>query len=220
MDSDYGDEPNKNLKDYNISTPMHVDSYALLQKKFEDNKKSIKELEDDLRNLLSIAKESQFEYYSQIKSGLEKIKFLVEDNVECKDLLLKEYEKTKQLQQEEENLDKDIQHNKEILCKNEKGKEIIEKYQLISNISTLSEEIDKYSEINNDKINVIELSKNNNSVNKLIKEIEQLKTENELLKNLNNTIEENKVFDKIDDENKGIFSCMNSVKDKFYINFK
>ena len=189
------------------------------KKKFEDNKKSIKELEDDLRNLLSIAKESQFEYYSQIKSGLEKIKFLVEDNVECKDLLLKEYEKTKQLQQEEENLDKDIQHNKEILCKSEKGKTIIEKYQLISNISTLSEEIDKYSEINNDEINVIELGKNEKGVNKLKKEIEFLKNENDILKNLNNIIPENKVFDK-KEENKGIFSCMNKTNDKFNISFK
>ena len=219
MDSDYGDDPNKNLKDYNISTPMHVDSYALLQKKFEDNKKSIKELEDDLRNLLSIAKESQFEYYSQIKSGLEKIKFLMEDNVECKDLLLKEYEKTKQLQQEEENLDKDIQHNKEILCKTEKGKSIIEKYQLISNISTLSEEIDKYSEINNDFINVIELGKTDHGINKLNKEIEALKNENEILKNLNNETMENKIFDK-NEEQKGIFSCMNKVNDKFNISFK
>ena len=219
MDSDYGDEPNKNLKDYNISTPMHVDSYALLQKKFEDNKKSIKELEDDLRNLLGIAKESQFEYYSQIKSGLEKIKFLVEDNVECKDLLLKEYEKTKQLQQEEENLDKDIQHNKEILCKNEKGKSIIEKYQLISNISTLSEEIDKYSEINNDLINVIELGKSEQGINKLNKEIETLKNENEILKDLNNETMENKIFDKCE-EQKGIFSCMNRTNDKFNISFK
>ena len=219
MDSDYGDDPNKNLKDYNISTPMHVDSYALLQKKFEDNKKSIKELEDDLRNLLSIAKESQFEYYSQIKSGLEKIKFLVEDNVECKDLLLKEYEKTKQLQQEEENLDKDIQHNKEILCKTEKGKSIIEKYQLISNISTLSEEIDKYSEINNDFINVIELGKTDHGINKLNKEIEALKNENEILKNLNNETMDNKIFDK-NEEQKGIFSCMNKVNDKFNISFK
>ena len=219
MDSDYGDDPNKNLKDYNISTPMHVDSYALLQKKFEDNKKSIKELEDDLRNLLSIAKESQFEYYSQIKSGLEKIKFLVEDNVECKDLLLKEYEKTKQLQQEEENLDKDIQHNKEILYKTEKGKSIIEKYQLISNISTLSEEIDKYSEINNDFINVIELGKTDHGINKLNKEIEALKNENEILKNLNNETMDNKIFDK-NEEQKGIFSCMNKVNDKFNISFK
>ena len=219
MDSDYGDEPNKNLKDYNVSTPMHVDSYVLLQKKYEDNKKSIKELEDDLRNLLSIAKESQFEYYSQIKSGLEKIKFLVEDNVECKDLLLKEYEKTKQLQQEEENLDKDIQHNKEILCKTEKGKSIIEKYQLISNISTLSEEIDKYSEINNDFINVIELGKTDHGINKLNKEIEALKNENEILKNLNNETMENKIFDK-NEEQKGIFSCMNKVNDKFNISFK
>ena len=219
MDSDYGDEPNKNLKDYNISTPMHVDSYTLLQKKFEDNKKSIKELEDDLRNLLSIAKESQFEYYSQIKSGLEKIKFLVEDNVECKDLLLKEYEKTKQLQQEEENLDKDIQHNKEILFKTEKGKSIIEKYQLISNISTLSEEIDKYSEINNDFINVIELGKTDHGINKLNKEIEALKNENEILKNLNNETMDNKIFDK-NEEQKGIFSCMNKVNDKFNISFK
>ena len=122
-----------------------------------------------MRNLLSIANESQFEYYPQIKSGLEKIKYLVEDNVKCKDLLLKEYEKTTSLEQEEENLNKDIEHNKKILSKSEKGREVIEKYQLISNISTLSEEIDKYSEINNDEINVIELSKNSNSIKNILK---------------------------------------------------
>ena len=213
------DDQNKNLNDLKGSNPIHMDSYILLQKKYDDNKKKIRELEEDLRNLLGIAKESKFEYYSQIKSGLEKIKFLVEDNVESKDLLLKEYEKTKQLQQEEENLDKDIQHNKEILCKSEKGKTIIEKYQLISNISTLSEEIDKYSEINNDEINVIELGKNEKGVNKLKKEIEFLKNENDILKNLNNIIPENKVFDK-KEENKGIFSCMNKTNDKFNISFK
>ena len=65
------------------------------------------------------------------------------------------------------NLNKDIEHNKKILSKSEKGREVIEKYQLISNISTLSEEIDKYSEINNDEINVIELGKNEKGVNKL-----------------------------------------------------
>ena len=219
MESDYNDDKSNNLNDFKVNTPMHMDSYILLQKKYDDNKNSIKELEDDLRNLLGIAKESKFEYYSQIKSGLEKIKFLVEDNVESKDLLLKEYEKTKQLQQEEENLEKDIQHNKEILCKNEKGKAIIEKYQLISNLSTLSEEIDKYSEINNDEINVIELGKNERGLNKLKKEIEALKNENEILKNLANETIENKIFDK-SEETKGIFSCMNKVNDKFNISFK
>ena len=219
MESEFDDGQSRNLNDLKIDTPMRMDSYTILQKKFSDNKKSIKELEDDLRNLLGIAKESKFEYYSQIKSGLEKIKFLVEENVEFKDLLIKEFEKSKQLQQEEENLDKDIQHNKEILCKSEKGKAIIEKYQLISNISTLSEEIDKYSEINNDEIKVLELSKNEKSVNKLKKEIENLKEENETLKQLNNKTIENKVFEK-NEESKGIFSCMNKVNDKFNISFK
>ena len=219
MNEKYIENQNKNSINYNINENSN-DSFSNLQKKFEENKKSIKEFECYLRSLLSIAKESQFEYYPQIKSGLEKIKYLVEDNVKCKDLLLKEYEKKTSLEQEEENLNKDIEHNKQILCRNDKGKEVIEKYQLISNISTLSEEIDKYSEINNDEINVLELSKNTNGIKKLKNEIEQLRSENELLKNLNNTIEENKVFDKVDEENKGIFSCMNSVKDKYYINFK
>ena len=199
MNEKYNDSANKNSIN-NINENI-LDSYSNLQKKYEDNKRSIKEFEGYLRNLLSIANESQFEYYPQIKSGLEKIKFLVEDNVKCKDLLLKEYEKASALEREEDNLNKDIEHNKEILSKSEKGREVIEKYQLISNISTLSEEIDKYSEINNDEINVIELSKNTNSINKLNKEIDQLKSENELLKNLINTIEDNKVFDRVE-ENK------------------
>ena len=77
------------------------------------------------------------------------------------------------------------------MSKNEKGKDIIEKYQLISNITTLSEEIDKYSEINNDEISVIELAKNQNNIKKLKKEIEILKNENEILKNLNNITVDN-----------------------------
>ena len=217
MNEKYNDSANKNSIN-NINENI-LDSYSNLQKKYEDNKRSIKEFEGYLRNLLSIANESQFEYYPQIKSGLEKIKFLVEDNVKCKDLLLKEYEKASALEREEDNLNKDIEHNKEILSKSEKGREIIEKYQLISNISTLSEEIDKYSEINNDEINVIELGKNEKGVNKLKKEIEFLKNENDILKNLNNIIPENKVFDK-KEENKGIFSCMNKTNDKFNISFK
>ena len=94
MESEFDDGQSRNLNDLKIDTPMRMDSYTILQKKFSDNKKSIKELEDDLRNLLGIAKESKFEYYSQIKSGLEKIKFLVEENVEFKDLLIKEFEKS------------------------------------------------------------------------------------------------------------------------------
>ena len=214
------DNKNKNSINYISENNNIIDSYSSLKKKYEENKRSINEFEGYLRNLLSIARESQFEYYPQIKSGLEKIKYLIEDNVKSKDLLLKEYEKATSLEQEEENLNKDIEHNKEILCKSEKGREVIEKYQLISNISILSEEIDKYSDINNDEINVIELSKNPNTINKLMKEIEKIKSENELLKNLNNITEENKVFDKVDEENKGLFSCMNSVNDKYYINFK
>jgi len=219
MESDFNDDQSKNLNDLKMDTPMHIDSYTLLNKKYQDNKKSIKELEDDLRNLLGIAKESKFEYYSQIKSGLEQIKFLYEDNVEFRDLLIKEYERSKQLQQEEENLDKDYQHNKEILFKSEKGRAIIEKYQLISNISTLSDEIDKYSEINNDEIKVLELGKNEKGVDKLKKEIEMLKEENETLKQLNNKTIQNKIFDK-NEESKGIFTCMNKVNDRFNISFK
>ena len=209
----------QNKPTYTPENEAVIDSYPDLNKKYEENKKSIKEFEGYLRNLLSIANDSQLEYGQQIKNGLEKIKYLVEDNVTCKDLLLREYEKTSLLEQEEENLNKDIENNKEILNKTDKGRSIIEKYNLISNISTLSEEIDKYSEINNDKINVIELSKNPNSINKLKKEIEELRYENELLKNLNNYTENNKVFDNLE-ENKGIFSCMSSGNDKFSINFK
>ena len=83
----------------------------------------------------------------------------------------------------------------------------------------MSEEIDKYSEINNDEINVIELGKSELGINKLKKEIEALKNENEILKNLNNETMENKIFDK-NEEQKGIFSCMNKVNDKFNISFK
>ena len=66
---------------------------------------------------------------------------------------------------------------------------------------------------------MIELGKTDHGINKLNKEIEALKNENEILKNLNNETMDNKIFDK-NEEQKGIFSCMNKVNDKFNISFK
>ena len=56
-----------------------------------------------------------------------------------------------------------------------KGKEIVEKQQLLSNITMLSNEVDKYSEMNNNLINVIKIKENENSYIKLIEEINILR---------------------------------------------
>ena len=68
-----------------------------LKNKISNNEKTIKEFESHLRSLLTIAKETELDYSFQIQKGLEKIKYLVEDNVTSKRLLLKEYKKGEEL---------------------------------------------------------------------------------------------------------------------------
>ena len=70
-----------------------------LKNKISNNEKTIKEFESHLRSLLTIAKETELDYSFQIQKGLEKIKYLVEDNVTSKRLLLKEYKKGEELEE-------------------------------------------------------------------------------------------------------------------------
>ena len=100
-----------------------------LKNKISYNEKAIKEFESHLRSLLTIAKESELDYAFQVQKGLEKIKYLVEDNVTSKRLLLKEYKKGEELEKEINKLNKEIEENNNVLKNNEKGKAIIEKHQ-------------------------------------------------------------------------------------------
>ena len=186
-----------------------------LKNKISYNEKAIKEFESHLRSLLTIAKESELDYAFQVQKGLEKIKYLVEDNVTSKRLLLKEYKKGEELEKEINKLNKEIEENNNVLKNNEKGKAIIEKHQLLSNINTLSNEIDKLSEINNQNIKIIKMNDNNKSYNKLANQIDKIKKENESLLNIINSVELNKVFE-MENKNNNIFSCMGNTQDNRY----
>lgn len=186
-----------------------------LKNKISYNEKAIKEFESHLRSLLTIAKESELDYAFQVQKGLEKIKYLVEDNVTSKRLLLKEYKKGEELEREINKLNKEIEENNNVLKNNEKGKAIIEKHQLLSNINTLSNEIDKLSEINNENIKIIKMKDNPKSYNKLMEEIDKIKQENESLMNVINYVELNKVFN-FEEKRNNFFSCMGNGQDNKY----
>jgi DNA repair exonuclease SbcCD ATPase subunit len=191
---------------------------AEIKKKIVKNDKSIKEFEGHLRSLLSITNESELEYSYQVQKGLEKLKYLIEDNITSKRLLMKEYKRGEELENEIKNLKQNFEKNKNILNKSEKGKLLLEKQNLLSNIDTLSNEIDKYSEENNNLINIIKM--NENTFNKLNQDIEKLKQENEILLNILNYVELNKVF-AYENKNNNIFSCMgNNQENKYSMNFK
>lgn len=191
---------------------------AEIKKKIVKNDKSIKEFEGHLRSLLSITNESELEYSYQVQKGLEKLKYLIEDNITSKRLLMKEYKRGEELENEIKNLKQNFEKNKNILNKSEKGKLLLEKQNLLTKIDTLSNEIDKYSEENNNLINIIKM--NENTFNKLNSDIEKLKQENEILLNILNYVELNKVFD-YENKNNNIFSCMgNNQENKYSMNFK
>ena len=191
---------------------------AEIKKKIVKNDKSIKEFEGHLRSLLSITNESELEYSYQVQKGLEKLKYLIEDNITSKRLLMKEYKRCEELENEIKSLKQNFEKNKNILNKSEKGKLLLEKQNLLTKIDTLSNEIDKYSEENNNLINIIKM--NENTFNKLNSDIEKLKQENEILLNILNYVELNKVFD-YENKNNNIFSCMgNNQENKYSMNFK
>lgn len=191
---------------------------AEIKKKIVKNDKSIKEFEGHLRSLLSITNESELEYSYQVQKGLEKLKYLIEDNITSKRLLMKEYKRGEELENEIKSLKQNFEKNKNILNKSEKGKLLLEKQNLLTKIDTLSNEIDKYSEENNNLINIIKM--NENTFNKLNQDIEKLKQENEILLNILNYVELNKVFD-YENKNNNIFSCMgNNQENKYSMNFK
>jgi len=204
---------------YNLTNKNYnSNEISEIKKKILKNEKSIKEFEGHLRSLLSITNESELEYSFQVQKGLEKLKYLIEDNITSKSLLMKEYKRGEELENEIKNLKQNFEEKKNFLKKSEKGKLLLEKQNLLTNIDTLSNEIDKYSEENNHLINVIKM--NENTFQKLNEDIEKLKKENDILFNILNYVELNKVFD-YENKNNNIFSCMgNNQENKYSMNFK
>lgn len=191
-----------------------------MRKRIQSNDKAIHEFEGHLRSLLAIAKETEIDYAYQIKMGIEKIKFLVEDNVISKRMLLKEYKRGEEIQKEIDALTNEIEKNNHIMQSNndQKGKMIVEKYQLLNNLGTITNEIDKYSEINNNYIKALQAKERPNKYVKLLEEIEKLKKENMRLRIIVEKIELNKAFD-FDQDNQiksSLFSCMGKTADSAF----
>ena len=201
-------------ENYNLTNKNYnSNEISEIKKKILKNEKSIKEFEGHLRSLLSITNESELEYSFQVQKGLEKLKYLIEDNITSKRLLMKEYKRGEELENEIKNLKQNFEENKNFLNKSEKGKLLLEKQNLLTNIDTLSNEIDKYSEENNHLINIIKM--NENTFQKLNEDIEKLKKENDILFNILNYVELNKVFN-FEDKSSNFFSCMGNGQDNKY----
>ena len=78
----------------------NIEDLSELNQKLITNDRAIKEFEGHLRSLLNIANESELEYAYQIQKGLEKIRYLIEDNITSKHMLLKEIKKGEDLENE------------------------------------------------------------------------------------------------------------------------
>lgn len=198
----------------------NMEDISDLKKKIRANANQIKEFEGHLRSLLNIANESELEYAIQVQKGLEKIKYLIEDNITSKHMLLKEIKKGEDLENEIQRISEEMEKNKTALEKDVKGKEILEKNQLLSNISMLSNEVDKYSEMNNNMINILRAKEKPANYAALLEEMHQLKQENKKLLNVINHVELNKVFTFDTEIKRNFFSCMSNPRDNQYsLNF-
>ena len=198
----------------------NIEDLSELNQKLITNDRAIKEFEGHLRSLLNIANESELEYAYQIQKGLEKIRYLIEDNITSKHMLLKEIKKGEDLENELKQITEGLEKTKKNLEKDTKGRNILEKNQLMNNISMLSNEVDKYSEMNNNLINVIKAKERPANYAAMLEEIHQLKEENKKLLNVINHIELNKVFGFESEKNRNMFSCMSNPQDnKYSLNF-
>lgn len=198
----------------------NTDDITDYKKKMKANANQIKEFEGHLRSLLNIANESELEYAIQVQKGLEKIKYLIEDNITSKHMLLKEMKIGEDLENEIQRTNEEMEKNKTALEKDVKGKEILEKNQLLSNIAMLSNEVDKYSEMNNNMINILKAKEKPTNYAALLEEMHQLKQENKKLLNIINHIELNKVFTFGTEIKRNFFSCISNPPDNQYsLNF-
>ena len=90
----------------------NMEDISDLKKKMRANANQIQEFEGHLRSLLNIANESELEYAIQVQKGLEKIKYLIEDNITSKHMLLKEMKKGEDLENEIQRITEEMEKNK------------------------------------------------------------------------------------------------------------
>ncbi|MCQ2815654.1 MAG: hypothetical protein MJ252_00160, partial [archaeon] len=150
-----------------------------LREKYKKNNDTILEYENHLRLLLSILSETQMDYASQIQKGLEKVKFLSEENIMEKRNLFLQIMKNEEIKNKINTEKAEIEKKKEEISNTPEGKLLIEKMQVLNDINTLSNEIDNYTTKNNNYVNIIKIKNDPNANQRVLEEIEALKKENE-----------------------------------------
>ena len=212
---------NENFDESSLRESSNTENIIDLKRKIKLNENSIKDFEGHLRSLLNILNESDIDYAYQIQGGLEKIKYLVEDSITSKQILLREMKKQEELEKEIEKVTKEIEGQKKDLLRDKKGKALLEKNQLLSKINVLSSEVDKYSEINNNYINIIKAKEKSSNFAKILDKMHTIKQENQKLSKIIGNIELNKnfSFDQEGGSHKGnFFSCMGNGRDNYSLN--
>lgn len=210
MTSNHGIE----ISEYRISNIGNNEGE--LRIKYDKNSKTIREYETHLRLLLSILNETQMDYASQIQKSLEKLKYLVNENINCKKNLCLQLKQNEDMKSQIVVEKQEMEDLKTEIGIKPKGKIVLEKHQILSDISTLSSEIDEYSEKNNNYISILKSKNDPNYNNKILQEIEMYKRENEKLLNIINQVELNKVFNFQNEKPNSVFSCLSNTQDQLY----
>ena len=171
-----------------------------LKTKYDKNMKSIKDYETHLKLLLSILNDTQPEYAIILQKELMT---QIKKNEDLKNKILEEKSRNIKYKKEIEN--------------SLKGRMIIEKYQMLSNLSALTTEIDDCTEKNNNYLEIVNANSNNKKSKQIVNKIDTLKKENLKLFNIINQVDLNKAFNfQSNSQRSSIFSCIGCSQDQAF----
>lgn len=188
-----------------------------LKTKYDKNMKSIKDYETHLKLLLSILNDTQPEYAIILQKELEKVRYLSNENLLIKKELMTQIKKNEDLKNKIlEEKSRNIKYKKEIE-NSLKGRMIIEKYQMLSNLSALTTEIDDCTEKNNNYLEIVNANSNDKKSKQIVNKIDTLKKENLKLFNIINQVDLNKAFNfQSNSQRSSIFSCIGCSQDQAF----
>ena len=194
---------------------VEIEDPSILKSKLLNQKSVIKEYKDWLQMLLKILNTtSGFEYHTQIKKGIDKIETICKDNLYLKRSLWRERLNEESLM---EKLDKSEKTKSFLLQDNEKdSKKILikEKMNLMNSIESISEDLDKATELNDQYKELDNIINKKEIIMCLQQKIKQLSRENKDIKN--KIIKGNETYGKAPKDKSilNMFSCMNASNDK------
>jgi hypothetical protein len=194
---------------------IEIEDASILKSKILNQKSVIKEYKDWLQMLLKILNTtSGFEYHTQIKKGVDKIETICKDNLYLKRSLWRERLNEESLM---EKLDKSEKNISFLLQDNEKEvKKVLikEKLHLVNSIESISEDLDKATELNDQYKELDNIINKKEIIMTLQHKIKQLSRENKDIKN--KILKGNDTFVKSNKDQSlfNVFSCMNATNDK------